>query len=54
MSTEQAVTVLLSLMAGVLAVESLVCSGSGSSQAASVEVAFLAARLCFEERLRLV
>ena len=39
------------MMVGVSVAESLVCLGSGSSPAASVEVAFLAACLCFEECL---
>ena len=47
MSAERAVTVPLWVMARVSAVESLDCSGSGSSQAASVEVAFFAECLCF-------
>ena len=43
--------VLLWVMAGISEVERLVCLGSGLSQEASVEVAFRAAHLCFEERL---
>ena len=47
MSAELAVTVPLWVAACVSAVECLVGSGSGSFRAASVEVAFLAERLCF-------
>ena len=47
MSAERAVTVPLWVAACVSVVERSVGSGSGSSRAASVEVAFLAERLCF-------
>ena len=45
--TERAVTVPLMVEACVSAVELSVGSGTGSFRAASVEVAFLAERLCF-------
>ena len=47
MSAERAVTVPLWVAACVSAVERLVGSGSGSFRAASVEVTFIAERLCF-------